>query len=196
VTPPVSHAATVYVYEVEGIRPRSANVVPALKPTHVPFWKILYPAIVPPGSEEPAQDKSISVLEAAVAVRLVGTAIADEFLGTSVRMDVPVCPKLGPAAVTVTACWATMYEGAVYRPAAVIVPMFGLRDQVMVPFEPELMVAVNCRVWRAYTVGSTGLTATATEGTRVICADTVLLLSATLVAVMVRVCCEEIDDGA
>ena len=46
--------------------------------------------------------------------------------------------SLTPVAVTVTVCNAGMNAGAVYKPAAVIDPAAGLRDQV------TAVSAVNC----------------------------------------------------
>ena len=74
-------------------------------------------------------------------------------------------------AVTVTVCWAAMLAGAVYSPALLIEPAFGVSAQVtaLLP-DPPVTVAVNCVVWFAASEDVAGVTVTLTVSTSVIVA--------------------------
>jgi len=61
-------------------------------------------------------------------------------------------------AVTVTVCCAVMLDGAVYRPAGVIVPV-PVADHVTAALVP-VTAAENCCVWLAYREVVAGLTLT------------------------------------
>jgi hypothetical protein len=93
-------------------------------------------------------------------------------------------------AVTVTVCCAVMLAGAVYNPAALIVPApdEGLIDHVTAVLLVFETVAVNCWVWLAYKVAVVGDTATEIAGSKSIVAVAVLAVLTTLVAVSVTVC--------
>jgi hypothetical protein len=76
----------------------------------------------------------------------------------------------------------------VYNPAAEIVPVFGLSDQVTPPFAAYRTVAVSCCVCPAFNVADAGATVTAT-GINVTVTDPLFVTSAMLVAIAVTVCC-------
>jgi hypothetical protein len=83
--------------------------------------------------------------------------------GLSVTVAVPVfVVSAALVAVTVTVCVEVMLEGAVYRPAAEIVPTFGVSDHVTAVFVVPVTVAVNCCVWELDRVAVAGLTDTPT----------------------------------
>lgn len=67
------------------------------------------------------------------------------------------------AAVTVTVCCAETVAGAVYRPAALIVPS-PVTVHVTSVSEALLTVAANCCACQAYSVAADGPTVTTTGG--------------------------------
>jgi capsular polysaccharide biosynthesis protein len=91
-------------------------------------------------------------------------------------------------AVTVTACWLATVDGAVYRPAPLIVPVAGLRLHVTAVLAAFATMAVNCWVCEGERVAVKGATLTVTGGTNVTVAEAVLVLSAALVAVTMADC--------
>ena len=75
-------------------------------------------------------------------------------------------------------------------------PTEGDIDQVTFGFVVPLSEALNCCDWLGASVIEVGTTATDTVGSSVMIAVALLVTSAALVAVMVTVCCVEIDPGA
>jgi hypothetical protein len=118
--------------------------------------------------------------------------------GFNVTVAVAVLvPSAALVAVTVTVCCVETLAGAVYKPAALIVPApVGLIVHVTVVFEDPVTVGVNCWVapWDSDTVE--GVTDTLTGGFNVTVAVAVLVPSAALVAVTVTVCCAVTLAGA
>jgi hypothetical protein len=81
-----------------------------------------------------------------------------------------------------------MVAGAVYRPAAEIVPTVGLSSHVTPPLEVPPIVAVYCWVWVAARVAESGVSEIVTGGLSVTVALAYLVGSATLVVFTVTVC--------
>jgi len=88
-------------------------------------------------------------------------------------------------AVTVTACDVVILDGAVYRPAEVIVPTDGLIDQVTAVLLLPKTVAVNCCVPEGARVTADWVTDTVTAWRSVITAVAVFEGSAMLVVVSI-----------
>lgn len=99
-------------------------------------------------------------------------------------------------AVMVTVADVGIVEGAVYRPAAVMLPTAGLKVQVTAGFELFATVAVNAWGCEGIRVTLVGVSVTFTGGA----SDTVALAeteaSAKLVAVTVTVCAAGMEAGA
>src|SRR5579863_8351006 len=130
------------------------------------------------------------------AVRVAVDGLTDTVTGLRVTVavaDLVVSATL--VAVMVTVCVVGMVPGAVYKPLLDRVPADGLMLQVTAVLLVPVTVAVNCCWPFAVRVAVDGLTDTAT-GLRVTVAVADLVVSATLVAVMVTVCAEEIVPGA
>src|SRR5512140_1674702 len=99
-------------------------------------------------------------------------------------------------AVTVTVWVEPIDEGAVYRPAAEIVPtLLGLIAQFREVLEVPVTVGVNCWVWPPDKLLVPGARTTET-GTRVTVVEADLVGSAALVAVTVTDCPEAMEAGA
>ena len=100
-------------------------------------------------------------------------------------------------AVTVTVCCAVQVLGAEYMPAAEIVPIEGLIDQVTAVLVVLLTVAVNCWLWLALRFTEAGLTLTETAaGATVTVALADFVESAAEVAVTVTTSCAVAPLGA
>lgn len=98
-------------------------------------------------------------------------------------------------AVTVTVCCVARLAGAVYKPDALTLPTpAGLMAQVTVVLANPVTVAVNCCVPPWPNVAVVGLIITG--GLKVTVATEDFVLSATLVAVTVTVCCDATLAGA
>ena len=106
------------------------------------------------------------------------------------RETTPLADLVGSAtlwAVTVTVCDVRIFDGAVYRPAAEIVPTEGLIDQVTAVLLVPKTVAVNCCVPEGAKLTVDGPRDTATAWRSVITAVAVFEGSAMLAAVIVAV---------
>ena len=80
-----------------------------------------------------------------------------------------------------------------------IEPVLGLRDQLTAVLVAPVTVAINCWVCEAVRVAEGGLTLTATGvpgGVNVTTAVPYFVVSAALVALMVTVCVDVIEEGA
>src|SRR4029079_17820076 len=95
-------------------------------------------------------------------------------------------------------CCVETVAGAVYSPAASIVPtpVAGVIAHVTAVFAALATVAENCCVCPPYSVAVGGATVTDTGGLNVTVAVPVFVPSATLVAVIVTDCCVETVAGA
>src|SRR5215467_897647 len=133
-----------------------------------------------------------------LAVRVTDTGVTDTAT-VGVSATVALADLVGSAtlvAVMVTVCAEEIVAGAVYNPPVVRVPTDGFILQVTAVLLVPLTVAVNCCWPLAVRVTDTGVTDTATVGVSATVALADLVGSATLVAVMVTVCAEEIVAGA
>src|ERR1700682_5621099 len=112
-----------------------------------------------------------------VRVAAAGETVTATGLSVTVALaDLLVSAALVAVAVTVGV--AAIEAGAVYRPAAEIVPTLGLMVHVTAALLPPVTVAVNCWVWETVRVAAAGETVTATGlSATVALAD--LLVSAT-----------------
>ena len=99
-------------------------------------------------------------------------------------------------AVTVTACTAVVFAGAVYRPVAEMVPSAGLTDHVTFVLLFHATFAMNCCVAEGRRVAVDGDMMTLVGGFRRTVPLVDLVGSATLVAVNVIACCDEMALGA
>lgn len=98
---------------------------------------------------------------------------------------------------TVTVVCALTVAGAVYKPVLLIDPVVvGLIVHVTFVLAAPVTVAVNCCVWPCPRIAVVGATVTPTVGFSVTVALADLLVSATLVAVTVTVCCAVTLAGA
>ena len=104
---------------------------------------------------------------------------------------------VGSATLVTVTVWVLVIEaGAVYKPAAVMLPTTGLSDHVMAVLEVPPTVAVYCWVWEAVRMAASGVNEMLTGGVRVTVALADLVGSATLVAFTVTVCGVVIVAGA
>ena len=99
-------------------------------------------------------------------------------------------------AVTVTVWELEIEAGAVYRPAAVMLPTTGLIDQVTAVLPVPLTAAVNVWFCDGSSVAVAGVTETETGGKRTTLALPEMAGFATLAAFTTMVCVAEIDEGA
>ena len=99
-------------------------------------------------------------------------------------------------AFTVTVWELVIEAGAVYRPAAVMLPATGLIDHVTAVLPLLVTVAVKLWVWDCVKVALAGATVTCTGGVRVTVAAADFVGLATLVAFTVTVWELEIEAGA
>lgn len=127
--------------------------------------------------------------------------VTETLIGGGVRVIVAVPVFVLSAtlvAVTVTVCCVVILAGAVYKPAALKLPVpAGLIDQLTLPFANPLTVALNCCVPPCERLTVPGETITTTGGGLSV---TVALAdfepSATLVAVTVTLCVAVMTAGA
>jgi hypothetical protein len=131
-------------------------------------------------------DAGLTLTETAAVGMRVTVAVAD-FVVSAVDF-----------AVTVTVCCVVQVLGAVYMPAAEIVPVEGLTDQVTAVLLVLLTVAVNCWLWLVLRLTDAGLrpTETVAAGATVTVALADFVESAEEVAVIVTTCCEVAPLGA
>src|ERR1019366_4622382 len=151
--------------------------------------------VTPPLEAPPTVAVSCWVWE---AVRVAESGVS-EMLTWGVSVTVALAYLVGSAtlvAFTVTVCAAAMLAGAVYRPAAEIVPTFGLSVHVTALLEVPPTVAVYCWVWEPASVAESGVNEIVTGGLSVTVALADLVGSATLVAFTVTVCAAEMVAGA
>jgi hypothetical protein len=101
-------------------------------------------------------------------------------------------------AVIVRVCCVAILLGAVYSPPAVRLPIpVGLTLHVTLVFADPVTVALNCCDPLAFKDTAAGITVTDTGGGfNVIVAAALLVLSPTLVAVTLTVCCVAMLAGA
>jgi hypothetical protein len=100
-------------------------------------------------------------------------------------------------ALTVTVCCEVTVVGAVYKPLLLILPVpLGVMLHVTEVFASAVTVALNCCVPVCPSVAVPGDTVTVPGGFSVTVAVADLLVSATLVARTVTLCCVVIEAGA
>jgi hypothetical protein len=87
-----------------------------------------------------------------------------------------------------TVCFWLTFTGAVYNPLAEIVPIAGIAVQVTAVLLVLVTVAVNCCDCDGFIRTSVGVTDTRMPGISVTVAEAVLVGSATLVAMIDRLC--------
>jgi hypothetical protein len=99
-------------------------------------------------------------------------------------------------AVTTMVCWLVITDGAVYKPAAEMLPVAGAIDQVTLVSVAPVAVAVNCCVCEAKRVACDGVTPNDTVGRSRIVKTADCVESAALVAVTCTVWGVDIEEGA
>jgi hypothetical protein len=165
---------SLHVTTVPGVLPSHTNPVPCAAPKPEPEMTICAPAVAD-DVDRPVMVGSGSSVTVAEALLVVSATLV---------------------AVTVTVCWLAMVAGAMYEPALLIVPVFGLRLQVTAALLLPETVAVNGCACEGVKDTVKGVMLTVTGGMSVTVADELFVVSATLVAVTVTVCWLAIKLGA